>query len=393
MRIAAFLSHPIQHFTPLWQELSKRSGVELKVFYYSEQGLKPSDDPGFGVKFAWDVDLLAGHNYEFLPRQWPTKDPLDYSWKGLNKHISKHLEEGWDVVYVSGYAHINNWIVARASRRRGIPLLSHGDTNFLIAMQRPWWKLAIRRFVVSYFFKKVSVFLAAGDHNRDYLTHYGALPERIRFCPIPVDTKRFHRGVATMTEDDRSELRRRFEIKPHDFVVGFCGKLRDIKRPQDIGEALNILGRERMVGLFIGCGQMEEKVRQVGGARVRITGFVNQKELPKVLSLCDITVMPSMRDNHPLAVTESQCLGIPVVLSDKCGCYGRNDVFRDGQSGLLYQCGDVKELAEKIGYLANNEDVREQMSEHARELAETQSPGVTAQKLLEAAEFAVGNPR
>jgi hypothetical protein len=33
------------------------------------------------------------------------------------------------------------------------------------------------------------------------------------------------------------------------------------------------------------------------------------------------------------------------------------------------------------------------MSKHARELAETQSPAVTAQKFVEAAEFAIGNPR
>jgi len=392
MRIAAFLSHPIQHFTPLWQELSKRPGVELKVFYFSERGLKPSKPSDFGV-FAWDIDLLAGHDYQFLPRQWPTKDPLDYSWRSLNRDISRQLEDDWDVVYVSGYTRINNWTVAHAARRRGIPLLFHSDTNFLIAMQRPWWKLWMRRLLVSHFFKKIDVFLAVGDHNRDYLTHHGAPPERIWFCPIPVDTERFHHEAAGMTQEDRSELRQRYEIEPDDFVIGFCGRVIDLKRPEDLAEALCILGRQKMVGLFVGSGPTEEKVRRVGGTHVRITGFVNQKELPRVLSLCDITVMPSMGDNHSLAVTESQCLGIPVVLSDKCGCYGPNDVFHDGRSGLLYRCGNVKELAEKIAYLADNENVRTQMSQHARQLAETQSPAATAQKFLEAAEFAIGNPR
>src|SRR5260370_21044177 len=69
MRIAAFISHPIQYFTPLWQEVSRRPNVHLKVFYFSRQGLDPSFDPGFGKLMAWDMDLLAGHESQFLPRQ------------------------------------------------------------------------------------------------------------------------------------------------------------------------------------------------------------------------------------------------------------------------------------------------------------------------------------
>ena len=87
LRIAAFISHPIQYFTPLWQELSQRPDVELTVFYFSKHGVVPALDPGFGVAFAWDIDLLAGHRHVFLPRRWPTRDPLDYGAWALNRGI------------------------------------------------------------------------------------------------------------------------------------------------------------------------------------------------------------------------------------------------------------------------------------------------------------------
>ncbi len=82
MRIAAFLSHPIQHFSPLWRELAKREEVQLRVFYFSRHGVAKTFDPGFGREFKWDVDLLAGYESEFLPRQWPTTDPMNCRWHG-----------------------------------------------------------------------------------------------------------------------------------------------------------------------------------------------------------------------------------------------------------------------------------------------------------------------
>src|ERR1035441_7028066 len=108
MRIAVFLSHPIQHFSPIWQELSSRPGIELRVFYYSRQGIEKGMDREFGVEKVWDVDLLSGYEHEFLPRQWPTRDPLDCTGKALNRGMARALSEGVDVAYVSGYAHLNN---------------------------------------------------------------------------------------------------------------------------------------------------------------------------------------------------------------------------------------------------------------------------------------------
>ena len=103
------MSHPIQHFCPLWQNLARRPGVELRVFYYSRHGVEGSLDQEFGIKVTWDVDLLTGYMHEFLPRRWPTSDPLDCTGKALNSGVGQALSAGADVAYVSGYAHINNW--------------------------------------------------------------------------------------------------------------------------------------------------------------------------------------------------------------------------------------------------------------------------------------------
>jgi glycosyltransferase involved in cell wall biosynthesis len=111
--------------------------------------------------------------------------------------------------------------------------------------------------------------------------------------------------------------------------------------------------------------------------------------MPMALSVCDVVVVPSERDAHPLAVTEAQCLGVPVVLSDRCGCYGPSDVFRDQECGLLYPCGDVRSLAGALVRLMDRPSERACMGKRARELADLQSVGKTASDFLAAAALAV----
>ena len=102
MRIAAFMSHPIQYFAPLWQALTARGDVALRVFYFSRAAVEPTLDREFGKVVAWDIDLLVGYEHEFLPRRWPTRDPNDNTWKGLNSGLVQTLRQGWDAVYIGG---------------------------------------------------------------------------------------------------------------------------------------------------------------------------------------------------------------------------------------------------------------------------------------------------
>ena len=233
MKIAVFLTHPIQHYSPLWKELSQREGVQLKVFYYSRHGTETTFDPGFGMGFKWDVDLLEGYDSEFLLRQWPTKDPFNSRWHGLNQGIDRVLGEKWDYAFVTGYAQLNNWRIANACRRHGVKLIYHSDSNFITEKRKPWIQRVLKKLIVGRFFSKVSVFLAVGDHNVDYLRYYGAPGELIHFCAIPVDTSRFQRG-AELPEDEKLSMRRSLGIPTSAFVVGFAGKMIDIKRPQDL---------------------------------------------------------------------------------------------------------------------------------------------------------------
>ncbi len=393
MKIACFVSHPIQYFAPLWKEVSRRPGVELKVFYYSQHALRGSRDPEFGINLAWDIDLLDGYAYEFLPRQWPTTDPNDYSQKGLNKHLVRRLREGWDIAYVCGYMHLNNWLIAAACGWLGIPLLCQNDVSLLTERDKNRLKLLVKQLIVRGFFRTCSGFLAVGDHSRDYFMHYGASARTIHFCPYVVDVERFRRTAESATAAQREEVLKKYAIPANKRLVLFSGKLIPRKRPLDLVAALMRLGRDDVVGVFIGEGELRSEIERLGKDRVVVTGFVNQREIPLLLSLGTLLVLPSSYEAYGIAVTEALSLGVPAVVSDRCGCYGPNGILRDGETGLLYSCGNVEQLAQRINYMLNNDELRERMGRRGREISENMSPAAVADTLVEAAEQAAKTSR
>ena len=66
LRLAVLITHPIQYFRPVFAELAKQPGLELRVFLGCDHGLRSSLDPDFGVSFAWDAPANKGFPHAFI---------------------------------------------------------------------------------------------------------------------------------------------------------------------------------------------------------------------------------------------------------------------------------------------------------------------------------------
>ncbi len=393
MRIAAFISHPIQYFTPLWQELSLRPGVELQVFYFSRQGLERTRDAEFGVSFAWNIDLLAGHRHQFLPRQWPTKDPAAYGTRALNRGFATVLGEGWDVVFVSGYTHLNNWLIAAECARRGLPMICYADTNPRTDLGKPLAKRLAKQAVIRAFASRMSAFVVAGGQTRGYLARYGVAPESVFVCPYAVDVARFRAAVEQAGREGMSAVRRAWGVADSARVVMFCGKLVARKRPLDVLRACLRLNRTDVVPVFVGEGELRAELEREGAGKAVLTGFVNQAEMPVVLATADVIVLSSDFEPYGMVVAEAQCLGVPAVVSDACGCWGPQAVVDDGGSGFVYPTGDVQALADRIARILDDAALNARMRAAALRQGETQSQVRAADGFLDAARHALQRPR
>jgi len=63
------LSHPIQYQSPLLRRIAREPGLDLTVLYTSDFSVRGYKDTGFGIEMKWDVPLLDGYKYKYLPRR------------------------------------------------------------------------------------------------------------------------------------------------------------------------------------------------------------------------------------------------------------------------------------------------------------------------------------
>src|SRR2546430_13407311 len=66
-RLAVITTHPIQYYAPWFRYITANAPTKLKVFYLWNPAATTLHDPGFDREIAWDVPLLEGYEYEFVP--------------------------------------------------------------------------------------------------------------------------------------------------------------------------------------------------------------------------------------------------------------------------------------------------------------------------------------
>jgi glycosyltransferase involved in cell wall biosynthesis len=388
-RFGAVISHPTQHHAPMFRELARTPGMRVKVFYCTDWGVQPVRDPGFGQTFAWDVPLLDGYEYEFLPRSGRPKGMGFFDIN--NPSVSARLAEfAPHALWVHGYGQRTCWRALRWAKRRAA-VIYFGDSELL--HRRPWPVRAVKHLVLRWFFRRCQAFITIGDNNETYYRHYGVPADRMFRGAYPVDVGRIRARLAEPGRPERAEVRQRYGIPADAFVVLFLAKMIPIKRPGDVVEAVALLRQTHPAvhALLVGDGELrpalEQRARELGAAdAVHFPGFVNQRDLPLLLDAADILAMPSEKDPHPLAVTEALVAGNAVVASDRVGCVGPSDTVRPGVNGLVYPCGDVEALAAALRRLADDEPLRRRMGDASRLLADTQDLGVPVRAVLEAVE-------
>lgn len=171
----------------------------------------------------------------------------------------------------------------------------------------------------------------------------------------------------------RDEVRERFGIEPHEFVVGTVARLAEDKGHDDLLDALgeDLKANEHWRLLWVGDGylrqQLERRIGDMGLAgRVVFTGLVPPAEVPGMLRSMDVLAHPSYREGLPRTVTQALLAGVCPVAYD---CDGTPEICRHKQTGWLIPTGDSARLGQAIRRLAARPDERLALAAAGREVA------------------------
>ena len=342
MRLATIISHPIQYYTPIFSALAKE--CDLHVFYAQQVSPRQQSTAGFGVDFDWDIDLLAGHHYEFLQNK-SARPSLHHFWGSDTPEIEEKLLKGrFDAVMVVGW-YLKSFMQAIwAAKRLRIPVMVRGDSH--LSMPRSRIKTLAKELAFPRFLRLFDSALYVGHHSRSYYRHYGYPEERLFFSPHCIDNDWFR---SRATPEARQNLRGRLGIGPDVTVLLFAGKLVPFKRPQDVIDAAAKCRAEggRVEVMIAGSGELEAELREQAATLsvpLHLLGFRNQSEMPAAYAAADILVLPSTgRETWGLVANEAIACGRPVIVSNACGC--APDLAADARVGRIAAVGDSDGLA------------------------------------------------
>ena len=171
-----------------------------------------------------------------------------------------------------------------------------------------------------------------------------------------------------------TSIYRKYKIENNDFIILFLGRLHPQKYPEDLIKAfpkiVEKVPNARLI--FAGNGEKEPKLKRMAkdlnlSNNVIFAGLVLGDEKWGLLNNCDVFVLPSAIEGHPIAVIEAMACSKPVIATN-LGPFP--EIIREGETGLLVPLHAPDKLADAIIELALDEDKRKEMGMNARRYAE-----------------------
>lgn len=180
----------------------------------------------------------------------------------------------------------------------------------------------------------VQRFIAVSDDCADRLrASLGADASRVVVVHNGIALDRFEpsrTGRQSRTRDTVLTVGRLDEKKGHRFLLDAMARLPDLHL------VLAGDGPERAA--------LEARARDLGiDSRIAFVGW--RDDVPALLSACDVFVLPSLAEGHPLSVLEAMAAARPVVASD---VGGTREAVENGETGLLVPPADPVALADAL---------------------------------------------
>jgi glycosyltransferase involved in cell wall biosynthesis len=209
--------------------------------------------------------------------------------------------------------------------------------------------------------------VVAGRCSADYVRSLGMTSSCIRYGYDVVDTHYFETEVERIR---RSSQPGAFGL-PNSYFL-FVGRLVPEKNVATLlgsFEAYRRSGGKRSL-VIVGSGPLSAELRSLTASNgcsehVVFAGHKDYRQILPYYAFAECLILPSFRDQWGLVVNEAMASGLPVIVSNVCGCC--DDLVRHGKNGFVFDPSSGPELTELLLDVSGmTQERREQMGAISR---------------------------
>lgn len=291
------------------------------------------------------------------------------------KPVSAIKNENAHILYTTNYPLTQFW-GGVYSRLAGIKI-----NITRVATQNPIHRVRRRKLVNKIMLPFVDKVIAQSNLHKEYLINSeGFRPAQIEVIYNGIDADKFIENI------DRSALRAELNVPEDVPVVGVVARLVPEKGYHTFLKAAKKITYSfpGVKFLIVGDGEERkglEKIVERFSIQPNILFLGTRKDIPRMVSLFDVAVMPSDFDTFPNAILEYMAAGKPVVATNVGSA---SEIVVSGETGTLVAPGDHDALAGAILKLLENKVAAIKMGENGRNVLQEK---FTVQKMVAKYEF------
>ena len=398
------------------KKVEKYSPTKGKIFYHASQSL-PHTSSGYAIRthgllselkrLNIDIEGLLRYGYPLDRGDFPINeiegsdviDEVEYIFSLKNRNSAKIIDYSEVFRFTSLEKYLNksvDYLLEEAKKRK--PSIIHSASNFVCGYAgvkaarllgipsiyeiRGFWHLTqstkregyensdhynlSEKFEIETAKLASHVFTITGS-IKDILVENGVDESKISILPNAVDIEKF------AIEKRDEELDQKLDLKDK-IVIGYIGSFVEYEGLDLLIKACKMLYEE--VGdvfrlLLVGDGDVFDKLRSLAedsglSEFVIFTGRVHHDDVQRYYSLIDIAPLPRKGFRvcelvSPLKPFEAMASGKLLITSN---VKALNEIIEHGVTGLVFEKDNYQDLAEKLGSVIVDEDLRNEIAKN-----------------------------
>jgi glycosyltransferase involved in cell wall biosynthesis len=301
-----------------------------------------------------------------------------------------------NVVVIPGWSERGGLAAVQWCQRRNIPSVMMSESTAWDE-KRSGWKEWIKSRVIGL----CSTALAGGASHADYLAQLGMSRDRVFLGYDAVDNAHFAER-ANEVRNRAKAIRAQHQLPEQFFLASarFVEKknLPGLLRAYALYQKKAESGKQKAEIwslVLLGDGPLKGELRNLIADLglqdwVHLPGFKQYDELPVYYGLASAFVHASTTEQWGLVVNEAMASGLPVLVSNRCGC--AQDLVREGVNGFTFDPCNVEQLAELMVKISAFNFPLSTFASASREIVAGWGPERFANGLQQAVEVALRNP-